>query len=177
MANPEHLDVVRQGAEAIRQWKEQNPSKRLDLLEADQRVANLYGADLSRANLIQTNLIRAVLYGANLHRAVLYGADLYGADLRRANLYGARLEGAYLVAARLEGAYLVAARLEGANLDEAHLEGATLSWTQGLTPEQAQAARDAGARVDPSEDPKDLSTPSTEPASESELSPPAPEAP
>jgi hypothetical protein len=64
MANPEHVEVVERGAEAIAKWQEENPGVRLDLHEVSLGEANLGGADL---------------YGANLHGASLYEADLSGA--------------------------------------------------------------------------------------------------
>ena len=59
MANQEHVEVVKQGAAAIVQWRARNPDTRLDLHGADLRDANLRGA---------------ALYGANLSVADLYGA-------------------------------------------------------------------------------------------------------
>ena len=47
MANKEHLKIVKQGRKAIFEWREKNPTDRLDLSEADLREANLSGADLS----------------------------------------------------------------------------------------------------------------------------------
>ncbi|MCH8087651.1 MAG: pentapeptide repeat-containing protein [Chloroflexi bacterium] len=47
MANPEHVKVVRQGAEAIARWRKNNQRVALDLSQAD-----LSGADLIDANLI-----------------------------------------------------------------------------------------------------------------------------
>jgi hypothetical protein len=41
MANPEHVAHVKQGAEAIRQWRAENPDVKLDLSEADLHGANL----------------------------------------------------------------------------------------------------------------------------------------
>ena len=42
MANQEHVEVVKQGADAIRKWREKNPVVRLNL-----SWANLTDADLS----------------------------------------------------------------------------------------------------------------------------------
>jgi len=53
MANPEHVAIVKQGKEAIDTWREQHPSQRLELAQAD-----LSRADLSRANLGEANLSR-----------------------------------------------------------------------------------------------------------------------
>ena len=41
MADPEHVNVVKQGPNAFEAWRERNLNKRLDLI----------GADLSRADL------------------------------------------------------------------------------------------------------------------------------
>jgi hypothetical protein len=46
MADPEHVALVKQGAEAIRQWREENPGVRLDLAGADLDEAYLGGAIL-----------------------------------------------------------------------------------------------------------------------------------
>jgi len=61
MANPEHIEIVKQGAEAIRQWREKNPDAPLDLIRAELREVNLSEADLDGANLSE-----AELYGAHL---------------------------------------------------------------------------------------------------------------
>jgi pentapeptide repeat protein len=56
MANPEHVEVVKQGAEAIGQWREKNPGVTLDLRGADLRRIILSGAKLRQANLSRTDL-------------------------------------------------------------------------------------------------------------------------
>jgi len=48
MANPEHVAIVKQGKEAIDTWREQHPSQRLELAQADLSMANLGEANLSR---------------------------------------------------------------------------------------------------------------------------------
>jgi hypothetical protein len=123
MANPDHVEVVKQGAAAIRKWREDNPNVRLDLGGADLNGANLGGADLNGANLGKANLIGVGLNGANLGKANLIEADLIGADLYKANLIGA-----YLYVANLGKADLIGADLIGANLDEANLGKANLYW-------------------------------------------------
>jgi uncharacterized protein YjbI with pentapeptide repeats len=87
MVNSKHVELVRQGAGAIRAWRKKHPATILVLHGADLRGANLEGADLRRANLRRVDL-----RGANLE-----GADLQGAHLRRADLEGARLENANLL--------------------------------------------------------------------------------
>lgn len=81
MANPEHLEIVRQGKEAIDAWRKAHSDERLDLIDADLSDKNLVGANLLRANLLRANLSRADLSGADLSEANLSGADLSMANL------------------------------------------------------------------------------------------------
>ena len=71
MPNPEHVEIVKQGKEAIDAWRRAHPNEFLDLMEADLLRANLWQANLEGANLGQ----------ANLRQANLRGADLAGADV------------------------------------------------------------------------------------------------
>jgi uncharacterized protein YjbI with pentapeptide repeats len=92
MANPEHVGIVRRGAEAIRKWRQANPGVQLDLHEADLRRVDLTemgstwvdlsGADLSGADLSESNIS-----GPDFdHAACLEMANLNGTRLIRANL-------------------------------------------------------------------------------------------
>ncbi|HKX32544.1 MAG TPA: pentapeptide repeat-containing protein [Blastocatellia bacterium] len=126
MANPEHLEILKQGVEKWNQWRKGKPGLLPDLGEADLSGANLSGANLFRSEF---------------RRARLGGADLSGADLRAANLRGADLSGANLRGANLKWGILSQANLSNVNLSEARLdrtvlEGADLSTAQGLTWEQ-----------------------------------------
>ncbi len=99
MANPEHLEILKQGVEVWNWWRETNPKIKPDLEAAelagtDLRLANLenaylWGADLARANLAGSKLGYAYLVGAHLEETRLHTADLSGAILRRAALQGA----------------------------------------------------------------------------------------
>ena len=51
MANPKHLNLLKQGVEVWNRWREQNPEIRPDLTQADLREANLGLANLSGADL------------------------------------------------------------------------------------------------------------------------------
>ncbi|MBI4297613.1 MAG: toll/interleukin-1 receptor domain-containing protein [Chloroflexi bacterium] len=131
MANPEHVEVVKQGREAIDRWRQAHPGGRLSLRKAklsdiDLHLANLSGAQLSSADLFLTVLSRADLSNADLSRANLSSADLRGAELSRAELIGAELFAADLTGANLSGANLSGANLGGANLSNANLSGASL---------------------------------------------------
>jgi hypothetical protein len=127
MANPEHVEVVKQGVEAIRQWQEENPEVRLNLREAD-----LSGASLSKVELHGAIPRGVRLSVANIRRPILRGvrfsvANLGGADLSEANLSRTNLSGADLSRADLSGADLSRADLGGADLSEANLSRADLS--------------------------------------------------
>lgn len=113
MANPEHVEVVRRGAEAIRKWREENPVVRFELNDA---------------NLSGTRLCRANLSGANLNRSDFRGADLRGASLSMAYLHGADLRGADLSEANLSGANLVEANLTGTELSNTAFDNSKIQW-------------------------------------------------
>jgi Pentapeptide repeats (8 copies) len=74
MANPEHLEIFKQGVDEWNQWQKD----RLNVIP-DFSGADLNGADLSGANLSGADLSGAILFAANLS-----GVDLRGADLRGA---------------------------------------------------------------------------------------------
>ena len=71
MANPEHLEILKQGVAQWNKWREEHANVPLDLYDAD-----LSGTNLSRAYLVASS-------AANLGRA-----NLSGTDLREANLSG-----------------------------------------------------------------------------------------
>lgn len=91
MADPEHVELVRSGVAAVREWRDSESGEILDLHGAD-----LSGADLQMMELWGADLGRANLTGSLLHYADLSGSNLVGADLRGANLTWAHLAGADL---------------------------------------------------------------------------------
>ncbi len=113
MANPEHLEILKQGVEQWNKWRKEHPDVAPDIREAE----------LAKAKLLEANLRKADLRGANLGRANLGGADLSLAKLNRADLKFANLSGA-----NLDGANLSWADLTGADLRRANLREADLSW-------------------------------------------------
>ena len=125
MADPDHLNMLRQGVDAWNAWRKPD-------ITPDLSKANLYGADLRGANLSDThlsgaNLSRAHLSGADLSRAFLSGTDLIGANLSEANLNRAFLREANLSEAPLSRAFLIGADLSGANLSRSDLSDANLT--------------------------------------------------
>ena len=147
MANPEHLEILKQGVEAWNRWSEDaglTPDlsgadlKGMDLPGINFSDTNLSGADLSSTPLMDrpgigsgdfdipsvidmSEPIGADLAGANFEGADLRGTNLHGADLYMACFIGARLEGANLRGAKLEGTNFARADLTGADLFEARL--------------------------------------------------------
>ncbi len=133
MADQEHVEVVRQGAEAIRKWREANPDVNLDLSGADLQQADLSTADL-RENLIAANLIQANLTEADLTGANLGDANLSNANLNRAILRSAILDGAIFSGAELGGTKFTRALLRGtvfADVDISGTEGLETLWHNG----------------------------------------------
>ena len=118
MANPEHLDVLKQGIEKWNKWRTNHPEIPPDLSKADLSESNLYRANLADVNLRDANLSQAKLRFANLSRANLVGSNLRDADLDDANLTSATLR-----AAKLDGATLRSAELRDADLQDADLAG------------------------------------------------------
>lgn len=147
MANPEHLEILRQGAVRWNQWRKGHSDERPDLSGAKLGNAELGGANLSgatlrwatleKANAGGANLQNADLSGANFGRSNLREADLSEADLRDANLCEADLTGANLSCANLSEEYQGvplpggerALATRGANLCRANLRGVDLTGT------------------------------------------------
>lgn len=130
MANPEHLEILKQGVEAWNEWR----SEHLHVLP-DLRDANLIGTDLRGANLSDASLVGADFSAAILINANLFNADLSGAGLMDANLMGASLGGANLFDADLSGADFTNAELFGttfADNDLSEVKG--LETVRHLTP-------------------------------------------
>ena len=76
MANPQHLELLKQGTKVWNQWRSTHRATRPDLSEA-----NLAHIDLHNANLNGANFTKANLSGAHLQHAFLSLADLKGANL------------------------------------------------------------------------------------------------
>jgi hypothetical protein len=113
MANPEHLEILKQGVEVWNLWREENPNIIPQLKQAD-----LQGATLSCADLCDTDLS-----GANLNFAYLGEADLSGASLGLADLRGAKLSGANLSETILYGTNLRESNLIGTFFGRAKIGG------------------------------------------------------
>ncbi len=81
MANPEHLEILKQGVEVWNRWREENRKTPPDLSGADLSGADLKGADLSGADFTMADLSGANLSGANLSRTGLFHTAFGDTDL------------------------------------------------------------------------------------------------
>lgn len=115
MANPEQLEILKQGVEAWNKWTTEADTY------PDLSSANLAGLSLNHVNFMDCNLDGANLNGASLIEASLFTASLIGANLANTRLDRADLYSAELINANLTGASLTGANLEWANLREADL--------------------------------------------------------
>jgi uncharacterized protein YjbI with pentapeptide repeats len=143
MANPEHLEILKQGVEVWNKWRQDHPDIRPDLTSAylsetsmdwaEPDVPGTLGiADLQTIDLRGTSLAFARLQGANLRGANLARANLWGANLRRAYLFGADLRDARLDNANLTLANLSQANVTGARFWETVIDRVNFSGTIGL---------------------------------------------
>lgn len=162
MANEEHLEIFKRGAEIWNQWREDYPFIKPDLNGADitdidvrdmylgesklrfidfsGRISNnatfydsdLTGANFSGANFSGANLIRANLHGANLIKANFQSADLRICNLSLAKLVGTNLRGAYLDLANFASAYMNNTDFTDATADGTIFGDNDLSVVKGL---------------------------------------------
>src|SRR5437588_507296 len=98
MANPEHLEILKQGVKVWNRWREENLGIKPDLSRIKLFPAryNLTGINFSGTNLSETDLRYSTLVNADLSRAILHLSDLMkctliSADLSAANVGGVQL--------------------------------------------------------------------------------------
>jgi TIR domain/Pentapeptide repeats (8 copies) len=131
MANPEHLQRLKQGVEAWNAWRDRHRDIKPNLRGADLTFEAIE-ADFGGADLTDANLTRSDLVGASLYRAILRKADLREAILRGADLRGAILHGAILTGADFGGATLIGADVSEVSLFETVFGNTNLTAVRGL---------------------------------------------
>ena len=127
MANPEHLDILKQGVNAWNQWRVEYHD-----ITPDLSVTILIGEELSDANLSDANLVATDLSLANLRNANLSSAELIGTNLRNANLSDADLRNANLRNANLSKAILIDADLSYSKTEDTTFGSVDLSNVKGF---------------------------------------------
>lgn len=93
MANEEHIDIVKQGANAIDVFRKQHPEVKLDLGGADLSYLDLSHADLSQGSLTGTNLTGAYLDYTSLNRSGLVDTVFSGCSAKCLSLKEASISG------------------------------------------------------------------------------------
>jgi len=130
MANPEHLDILKQGVDVWNQWRTHEHSDLWpNLSEADLRGLDLRGVEFSTTDLFRVDLAGANLRGASFDRADLDEADLSWASLVNTTFIQGLVGGANFTGADLAGADFVETDLSKANLTGANLFDTTFNGT------------------------------------------------
>jgi hypothetical protein len=112
MANPEHLEILKQGVEVWNAWRKQKTGSLEIYIEHlfDEDIApDLSGVDLNGMNLSDADLSQVILRNSNLTEVNLHAASLVGADLSGASLRGAQLDFTDLALANLNDVNLAGA--------------------------------------------------------------------
>lgn len=127
MANPEHIEILKQGVAIWNKWREANPNIKPDLKGAtlskeDLRDVDFHETDLEKAELLWANLVGANFVGANLLNARLGWAELQKADFSHSHAINTSFNGS-----DLPGATFCGANLRYADFDRADLRGATFN--------------------------------------------------
>jgi hypothetical protein len=127
MPNPDHVQLVKIGADELQRWRSQkNPNDILDLSSADLRGCNLTGCNLELADLTGANLNGCTINGTKFGRAKLHKATFHDVVAKSApNFVSAEMQEAEFNNARLfspvfENAILTKAIFEGANCADAN---------------------------------------------------------
>lgn len=123
MANPEHLEILKQGVDIWNKWREENPNTIPDLKEADLKKTFLEKINLQKAELTGVDLRNAKMQGADFRAATLFMAKFQGADL-----IDVKFQKAELPMAKFQGATLRLANFTEAMLFEANFTEADLRW-------------------------------------------------
>jgi hypothetical protein len=105
MANPEHVDLLKQGRDVWNKWRKDNEDVSPDL----GGLKILSHTMLEGFNLINVNFREATLIGADLDLAVLGNADLTAVNLHGSSCLGTSFAGANLTDADLSGTRLALA--------------------------------------------------------------------
>ena len=133
MANPEQLDILKEGVEAWNAWRAENEGVKVDLSGADLIEADLNGADLQGADLNGAHLTEAaILFPLAAYGGVIMAQPIY---LSREGLEKLQAELDYLrTVRRHEGAESIQqSRERGGTVSNAEYEDAKngLAFTEG----------------------------------------------
>jgi uncharacterized protein YjbI with pentapeptide repeats len=119
MANPEHLEILKQGVKVWNQWRLENPEIRPDIS----------GANLDKLELIRYDFKYVNFRKASFERADLSVSDLTGADLADANLLITNVDYTNFYSATFVRANLKYAKFTSSIFDNADLRNTICSGT------------------------------------------------
>lgn len=129
-ANQEHVQMVKKGAQPLKDWLNKHPSVRLQLknerFTGDLSGVNLAFAECEGCKFTDANLSSANLLGVNLKNATFRNVSLVKANLSFANFSGATLVDTSFVDAKLTnskfpGAHIIDCDFSDANLNRVSL--------------------------------------------------------
>jgi uncharacterized protein YjbI with pentapeptide repeats len=152
MANPEHVEILKQGVKAWNNWRKANPTVIPDLsghrIESGDLGSiislkiNATGTgfdyleaiipDFNNVNLSNTQLQHVRFSGSNLRWANFSGARLFGVDFVNTDLRYTTFRSAYLSSANFFGAKFDGVDFAGTALEYASFGGNDLSEVKGL---------------------------------------------
>lgn len=121
MANKEHVEILRLGADLWNEWREQNPTIKPDLSGAWFGSQQPHGAYLPRVNLSDSNLS-----SARFRHSFMINANFRNSDLTNIDFNHARVSSADFTNAKLDMANLADANLKYANFSNASIKQADL---------------------------------------------------
>lgn len=127
MANPEHLDILKQGVDNWNKWRRENVEIQVDLSGTDLSNLDLSMGNFSPARVPKSPIdgIPVVSYiGIQLTQINWNSANLQSADFNHANLTGANFRGAHL-----SGTNFSHANLSNADLSYANIHYTNFSWS------------------------------------------------
>lgn len=129
MANPQHIDWLREGIEA---WNHRRRTDRfrpdLSGIKLDNEVFSSPTFEFIPDDSIPGNKYMTQFQGLVLHGADLSNTEIEAANFSDANLNGANLEGARLHFVSFRNAAMQGVRLNRASISETNFQGADLAW-------------------------------------------------
>lgn len=137
MANPKHLEIIRKGVKAVREWRKHHPEERLDLSEAILDRPDLDKTNLSEANLMKSTIKYGSIDYGSLAKANMSHATIAFSALRETDMSFVKFtKGMFFCNTafqiNLANADLHDTDLSGTTFLNANLSGADLSHTRNL---------------------------------------------
>ncbi len=134
MANPEHVQILRQGPVAWNRWRKEYSTVGPDLSQLDfgtiqelcMPVPDLSGFDLARADLRMSSLRNAITVNASFHNAYMVSADLCFGHFGHCDFRGAKLRLSRIGSAKFSSCDFTGADLAYCSAEETKFTGSNL---------------------------------------------------